>query len=337
MATVGVARADGTNPPAPATAPPAPPPKIQFDKTVYNFGTTSLVDSVTGTFTFQNAGTGELKVGKPQPSCGCTVASVKPDVLKPGEKGELVFTVRVGGQRGPLEKSITVPSNDPQNSSVKLAIKVEMKQIVEVTPPSFNIGSLRQGETTNLSVVLRRTDGQKLVIVKTEPSSKMLSARIEPIEASNGQSANLLIDVRPEGAPHGFNDSVKVYLDGVSQPVATVTVNGRLLGDVLLDHEQLYWPVMASTNAPSHEELPMRRIMVTSARTNQTLKITNLKTSLTNLTVELVTDQLGKEYSVVAKLTETPQQTERGTISFDTNTSIQPTVTIPVTVVVLRK
>src|SRR2546427_309371 len=29
-------------------------PKIQFDKTVYDFGVTSLVESVTGTFTFQN-------------------------------------------------------------------------------------------------------------------------------------------------------------------------------------------------------------------------------------------------------------------------------------------
>jgi hypothetical protein len=326
----------GTNPPAAAVTPPVPPAKIQFDKTVYDFGTTSLVDSVTGTFTFHNVGTGDLKLGKPQPSCGCTVASVKPDLLKPGEKGELVFTVHVGGMRGHLEKSIKVLSNDPQNSSVSLGIKVEMKQIVEVTPSSFNIGNLRQGETTNLSVVLRRTDVQKLVIAKVEPSSKMLSARVEPVEASNGQSVTLLIDVRPEGAPHGFNDNVKAYLDGVSQPVATINVSGHLLGDVLLDLERLYWPVMGSTNAQT-ETPPERRIKVTSARTNQPLEITNLTTSLTNLTVELVTVETGKEYTVIAKFAETPQRSESGTISFNTNTSLQPTVTIPVTVVVLRK
>src|SRR5271156_6599627 len=115
VATISSAHAQGTNAPGtnppPATA-PAPAGKLQFDKTVYDFGPTSLVDSVTGTFTFQNAGVGDLKIEKPQPSCGCTVASVKPDLLKPGEKGELVFTVRVAGQRGMLEKHITVPSND---------------------------------------------------------------------------------------------------------------------------------------------------------------------------------------------------------------------------------
>ena len=68
-------------------------PKIQFDKTVYDFGVTALVESVTGTFTFQNAGDGVLQLQKPKPSCGCTVASVNPETLKPGEKGELVFTI----------------------------------------------------------------------------------------------------------------------------------------------------------------------------------------------------------------------------------------------------
>src|SRR5271169_3789181 len=64
MATVGVARADGTNTPVAAT-PPAAAPKIQFDKTVYNFGTTSLVESVTGTFTYQNLGSADLNIKKP--------------------------------------------------------------------------------------------------------------------------------------------------------------------------------------------------------------------------------------------------------------------------------
>jgi uncharacterized protein DUF1573 len=346
MATVGVARADGTNTPpavpktqAGGTNTPAAAtaPKIQFDKTVYNFGTTSLVDSVTGTFTYQNVGTADLNIKKPQPSCGCTVASVKPDLLKPGEKGELVFTVRVSGQRGQLEKHITVPSNDPLTPSVSLSVKVEMKQIIEATPQQFTLGSLRQGATTNLSVVLRRTDGQKLVIASTQPSSKLLTAHVEPIDGSNGQSVKLVIDAHADGAPRAINENVKVFLDGISQPAATVFVNGRLLGDVVLDHEQLYWPVTTSPQAPAQDAqaLPIRRITVSSTRTNEPLQITNLSTSLTNLTVELVTVETGKVYSVVAKFTESPKQSERGSISFDTNTPIQPKIVVPVTIIVL--
>jgi hypothetical protein len=338
MATVGVARADGTNTPAAAATPPAAAPKIQFDKTVYNFGTTSLVDSVTGTFTYQNIGAADLKLSKPQPSCGCTVASVKPDVLKPGEKGELVFTVNIRGQRGQLEKHITVPSNDPASPSVSLAIKIEMKQIIEATPQQLSLGSLRQGATTNLSVVLHRTDGQKLMIASNQPSSKLLTAHVEPIDGSNDQSAKLVIDVHAEGTPRLVNENVRVFLDGISQPAATILVSGRLLGDVVLDHEQLYWPITASAQgpAPDAQALPIRRITVTSTHPDRPLQITNLSTSLTNLTLELVTVETGKVYSVVAKFTESPKQSERGTISFDTNASVQTNIVVPVTIVVLK-
>ena len=338
MATVGVARADGTNTPAIAATPPAAAPKIQFDKTVYDFGPTSLVESVTGTFTYQNTGAADLKLSKPQPSCGCTVASVKPDVLKPGEKGELVFTVRVSGQRGQLEKHITVPSNDPQSSTVSLSVKVEMKQIIEVTPQQLSVGSLRQGVTTNLSVVLRRTDGQKLAIASTHPSSKFLTARVEPIEGSNNQSVKLVINAHGEGAPRAINENVKVFLDGISQPAVTVFVSGRLLGDVVLDNEQLYWPVADTSHATTQDAraLPVRRITVSSTHPDRPLQITNLSTSLTNLTVELVTVETGKVYSVVAKFAESPKQSERGTISFDTNTSVQPKIVVPVTIIVLK-
>src|SRR6266436_1167047 len=188
VVTIGGARAEGTNAPGTNTtlgAATAPARKLQFDKTVYDFGTTSLVDSITGTFTFQNTGAGDLRIEKPQPSCGCTVASVKPDSLKPGEKGELVFTVRVSGQRGTLEKHITVPSNDPQAPKTSLSIKVEMKQILDITPPSVQLGNIRQGTITNVTVLVHRTDGKKLVISKAEPSSKLLRARIEPAAGTN--------------------------------------------------------------------------------------------------------------------------------------------------------
>jgi len=336
MATVGVAHADGTNTPAAAATPPAAAPKLQFDKKEYDFGTTSLVDSVTGTFTYQNVGTAELKLGKPQPSCGCTVASVKPDLLKPNEKGELVFTVRVGGQRGQLRKSINVPSNDPQTPNVNLAIKIEMKQILEASPQQLSIGNLHQGVATILSVVLHRTDGQKLIIASTQTTSN-LTAHVEPIEGSNGESAKLVINARAEGAPRGINENVKVFLEGVSQPAMTIFVNGRLLGDVVLDHEQLYWPIsdFAQSAAPEAQNLPIRQITVSSTRPDQPLKISNLSCSLTNLTVALATIETGKVYSITAKFAQAPKQSERGQITFDTNTSVQPTITVPVTVIVL--
>jgi hypothetical protein len=337
VTTVGSACAQGTNAPSAATnAPAALPPKIQFDKTVYDFGPTSLVDSVTGTFTFQNAGTGDLKIQKPQPSCGCTVASVKPDLLKPGEKGELVFTVRVAGQRGALEKHITVPSNDPQAGKVSLSIKIEMKQIIDVTPQNIQLGNIRQGTTTNVSVLVRRTDGNKLVISKAEPSNKNVTTRIEPIEGSSNQSARVVIEVASEGTPRQFSENVKVSLEGITQPVSIITLNGRLLGDVLVDPPMLYWPI-TDTSSTNSEALPSREIKLSSTRPDLKLEIKNLTTNMKDLNLNLVTVDAGKTYKLVAKFGSMPKQSAQGTITLETNTATQPKITIPVTLTVLKR
>jgi hypothetical protein len=337
VATIGSARADGTNAPG-TNAPPAAAPagKLQFDKTVYDFGPTSLVDAVTGTFTYENTGAGDLKIEKPQPSCGCTVASVKPDLLKPGEKGELVFTVRVAGQRGALAKSITVPSNDPQTPRTSLSIKIEMKQVLEVTPQNIQLGNIRQGTITNVTVLVRRTDGKKLVLSKTETSSKLLRARVEPIETSSNESANVILEVENEGAPRQFSENVKLSLEGVAQPVTVITLNGRLLGDVLVDPTMLYWPI-TDTSATNSEALPGREIKVSASRPDLSLEITKLSTNMKDLNLDLVTKDAGKAYVVVAKFTEMPKQSVQGVITFETNSSSQQKVSIPVTVTVLKK
>jgi hypothetical protein len=79
----------------------------------------------------------------------------------------------------------------------------------------------------------------------------------------------------------------------------------------------------------------VRRITVSSTRPDQPLEIKNLTSSLKDLTVELATVETGKTYTVVATLAGTPAQSEQGSVSFDTNTSTQPKITIPVTIVVM--
>jgi hypothetical protein len=333
-----VARAGDTNAPAEAAKPPAGgAPKIQFDNTVYDFGTTSQVESVTGTFTFHNAGDGELKLQKPAPSCGCTVAGVNPDVLKPGEKGELTFTVRLSGARGQLEKHITVPSNDPQNGSLSLSIKVVVQQIYEVNPAQVTIGSISQGMTTNVTVQVHRTDGKKVSITKTEVTGDLTKARIEPGE--NDQTAKVVVEVTGKGASRRFGDQVKLFMDDAGQPTATIYVNGQLMGDVNVTPEALYWGVTDPEHWPDSNTVTVttRRVNITSGQSEKPLEIKNVTSSLKELSLELVPQEKGKTYTLVAKLTEAPKESTRGTISFDTNIPSQPKIVVPVMVNVLKR
>jgi hypothetical protein len=80
-----------------------------------------------------------------------------------------------------------------------------------------------------------------------------------------------------------------------------------------------------------------RRVTITSGQTNKPLEIQNPTSSLKELTLELVPQEKGKTYTLVAKLTESPKESTRGTISFDTNVPSQPKIVVPVTVNVLKR
>jgi hypothetical protein len=341
IATMGVARAAGTNSPTASSQPPVPatnntakptasPPKIQFDKTVYDFGTTSLVDSLTGTFTFHNAGRGTLRVGK------MGQISVIPDVLKPGEAGELVFKLAIQDAEGTIEQFISVPSNDPQTPNVSLSIKVKLEPILKISPRYIQLGNIRQGTITNVAVLVHRTDGKKLVITKAEPSNKLLRVRLVPVTGTDKQSAIVIVDIDGVGAPRQFSEYVKLSLEGITQPLPMIMVNGRLLGDVTLEPASLYWPIADSSSTNS--EMPSaREIKVSAVASNQTLEVKNLTTNVKDLKLELITKTAGKTYVVLARFTNMPKQSARGTITFETNTASQPKVAIPVTISILKQ
>src|SRR5439155_954015 len=142
--------------------------------TVFDFGTLSEGAMIPGKFVFRNAGDAVLKVETPDPSCGCTLVTVKPDTLKPGEKGEIIFTLDLTDARGPQQKHITVPSNDPQQPTVKLVVKGEAKAVFEVGPELVMFASVAPGETLSETVRVKRLDGKKLLIAKVEPSRDFL-------------------------------------------------------------------------------------------------------------------------------------------------------------------
>lgn len=325
-----------------AAAKPAGAPKIAFDKTVYDFGTTSMVSSVTGTFTFHNAGDAVLEVKKPTTSCGCTVAGVKPDTLKPGEKGELVFTLSIGnGYRGGIQKSITVPSNDPQSPNVGLSIKVDVVPVFDVSPQQVTLGSLRPGTTTNVTIRVKRTDGKKLEFTKVDSTSSFIRPQLVPVESSNGSEAEIRVEaaIESSGMSHSFNGQVRAYTDNPNMAALTIPVYIQVISDLSVVPEAVIWliPDPDRYPGPRPELMNTRGIRVINNKSDTPLEIKNLTTSLKDLTVTLVTLQTGKVYQVVAKLPEAPKDSVRGMISFETNIPSQPSVVVPVTINVLKR
>jgi hypothetical protein len=313
-------------------------PKIQFDQTVYDFGKTSQVATVSGVFTFKNAGDGILKLEPPKPSCGCTVAELKPDTLAPGATGELSFTLSLGVSKAAMEKHIAVKSNDPQTPDVSLTIKVDYTPLYDVNPmtlaPNLAFGVNDATQYTTIT----RTDGKPLRIVKLDTSKPWITATVEPGAKPDDATARIRIAVQRDGSPRRFNEYVQIYAAGqTNTPVSSIYLYGQMMGEVSLSPEALYWSVPNTTNTPAGrpEAQTTQRVTIRSVD-GQAIELKNPQSSIKGVNVELVTKEAGKVYELVARLDEVPASTVGGNVSFETSVAAQPKIEVPVIVNVFK-
>lgn len=309
-------------------------PKIQFDQTLYDFGKTSQVATVSGVFKFKNLGDAILKIDPPKPSCGCTVAALKPDTLAPGEGGELAFTLNLGLNRATLEKHIAVHSNDPQTPTVSLTIKVDYTPLYELSPVTL-VPDLAFGATNAVQfTTLTRTDGKPLRIARLEASQPWIAATVEPVGKAGEAGARIRVVVQRNGPPRRFNEYVHVYAsDQTNAPVSSIFIYGEIRGEVSLSQEALYWSITDAVKMP--EDAATRRVTIRSA-IGERLELKNPRSTIKGLKVDLVPKEAGKIYELVARLDDVPASTVSGNVSFETSVAAQSRIEVPVIVNVFK-
>lgn len=321
MATSGVIHAQGS-------------PRIQFTQTVFDFGKTSQVASVSGVFLFKNIGDGVLKVEPPKPSCGCTVAKLNPDTLPPGATGELPFTLHFGQVKALLELHIAVHSNDPLSPEVLLTVRADYTPLFDFNPPTLSAILPFGVDAADLLTTLTRTDGQPLRITRLDTSHPWMKATVDPDSNVEAVTARIRIAIRREGPPRRFNEFVYLYTrENSNSPASSISIQGQFAGEVSLSPESLYWYIDDEARvAPERPEATvLRRVTIRSAG-GRPIEFKNPQSAVKGIKLELVPREAGKFHELVARLDELPASTVIGTVSFETSLAAQPKIEVPVIV-----
>ncbi len=95
-------------------------PKVEFDLKEFEFGTLKQGEKVVHNFTFKNTGKTDLVIRKIKAACGCTATNPEKMVIKPGETSHITSTFNSAGKKGRQNRTITVITNDPSQSSIVL-------------------------------------------------------------------------------------------------------------------------------------------------------------------------------------------------------------------------
>jgi len=103
-------------------------PMLQIENSVYDFGRVSSEKVSKHEFVIRNAGKSDLTIKKINPNCTCVTGVSSIDIIKPGEEAKLEVIFNPQGRRGNQQKSITIYSDDPKQSTQRITIKAYVEE-----------------------------------------------------------------------------------------------------------------------------------------------------------------------------------------------------------------
>lgn len=98
-------------------------PALKADKGTFEFGNITAGEKIEIKFLLKNIGKSNLLIHKINSECGCTEVKIKDKVVKPGTSTEITGQFDSAGQRGMINKAITLITNDPQIPNLVLWLR----------------------------------------------------------------------------------------------------------------------------------------------------------------------------------------------------------------------
>jgi hypothetical protein len=188
-------------------------PRIEFEETIFDFGTMYQYQEVDHAFKFRNTGTAQLKIEKVRSSCGCTAALPQELRLAPGEETTLDITFRTGSYRDRIAKRIYVDSNDPVEPRVILTIEGEVLVEINISPRGIYIGRLEIGETVHRFVEITPQAAERFEILSVESDNPLVRVG-DPLPLEEDRPGyKLPIEIGPVEEPARFRAKIKVRTD----------------------------------------------------------------------------------------------------------------------------
>ncbi len=260
--TLGLTASYGCTPVKQTTATSSP--SIHFDQSTYNFGRIQKGQPVVHNFTFTNNGNEKLVITNVQSACSCTVAITSSKELLPGATGKIEVTFDSAGYLGPITKTITVMDNDPAKPAVVLTLTGEVVTDIMITKTALFFGSIKKGQTQqqsvdifiyNPSVKIRSVTSTKPYI-KVSTFSQFISQE------------TINVSVLPDAGYGPLNANILIFSSNKEQPVLQIPVIGNIVGDILLNPDEVNFGVVNSASGHGEKDLylytrPQREFSIT--------------------------------------------------------------------------
>jgi hypothetical protein len=304
-------------------------PKISIDPMTKDVGTVAKGERIEAVFAVKNTGTQDLVISEARPSCGCTVASFD-KTIKPGQTGKITASVDTKNFNGPITKSVTVVSNDPENPQLALTIKAVVKPYVEVAPQEFVRFSTIKGDPASADLILFSAEKDFHPTVG-ESSQPYLQAQILPADEKQkldrpGTQYKLHVTLGPSAPLGVLNAPIRIKTGVAKQPEIEIRVAG-----IVRDRLSVTPATVVFGNFTPGKDVISRNVIFTNNKINEGVKVLKAESTVPGLTAEVVPMTEGINYTVVVKPSASLKKGAfNGTVKIFTTDKERPVIEVPV-------
>ncbi|TVM00276.1 MAG: hypothetical protein CV087_15025 [Candidatus Brocadia sp. WS118] len=295
-------------------------PKIVFEEQTYNFGKIYIGEIVEHGFKFENQGSGELIVNNVKSSCGCTAALVSKSHLLKDEAGEIQVKFNPGRYVGKVSKSVTVNSNDPKSSSVKLTITGEVIEEISVNPRQINFGIVKKGDSCTRNVEIKTIPELKIEIKKVESPNPYIA--ITENKTDLNSTRRFEVTLRNYDYVGKLSGIIFIYTSSSKQERLDIPFSGEIIGDITI------YPEIISFGKVKKDQSVNKTVIVNFVNKEVKIEKIEVDPNVINYTVSELNNSskkiditFGKD-SKIGKIT--------GSLKIYTNSTIQPIIHIPI-------
>jgi len=310
-------------------------PNLSLVEPVKDFGTVAKGQILDWSFEIKNTGTSDLEIKSANPSCGCTVAEFT-KMIKPGEKGKVVAHVDTTNFSGPIAKSITIQSNDPDTPTAQVTIHATVKPYVEAFPAGFLRYTILQGEQQTQSVTLYSEDEAPFEVLGVESPGNWVKVDYKKIENAadrvdagrKGQNQYKVdVTIGPDAPVGPLIDKILFKTNSKFQPEYRLSLSGVIRPPYIVAPSIVNFGEVTSTSGAEK----VVTIQSNNRKEMDQFKVENVESDVEGVIAEAKATTQPGIFEVTVKIASTAKPGEfNGKLQIHTNDPVKPTTEVAI-------
>ena len=196
--------------------------QLAWEKTELDLNPAAGADAVVANFKYENKGTTPINIKAVRTSCGCTTAALAKNDVAPGEKGEIVATLKIGDRTGMQQKTVTVETDDPKTPSTVLTFKAMIAQILDLQPAFVFWQANDKPEPK--TIMAKAGKGVTIKSLEVTSSTPDITTKVEP-----GAAGEFKINVTPKDTAHQITANLTIKPDSSVGAGKVFTASARVM------------------------------------------------------------------------------------------------------------